>query len=764
MRLAFIIISLACTLAACSSESGEATPSGRDVGPLDADTLEADPAAADTVDADTGDAGAADTGDADTGDDADPVDAGPDAPSGDVGFDAATPGLAPLPVVDRTTDAIVIVEGRTESLGGATYEIDFYRNNAYGCGLSGNYTFMVVNPMNGTGDDVAPLWVYLHGGGTGYFDEGGNYVAVNDQTADTWNHEESLTDLVETLTTRTLNESQVEDNTLTRRIREGYRLAVVSMCDHDQYAGLGTPYPNNPNPDAQVNGLQATMAAVDFAARSYPTTHVFAHGTSAGSVGVYSLALSYSAEGQALTGVVADSVMSPRGSRLQEAYAGHPDFPQQAGFDPAAVSEKIGFYRNPESGADPETRIQAGFELTPLLFVGGLADPQCGWGLPLLPEAEADGLESNCAWGAAGLSEVIDAASGSPHQVALFEGEGHVPTIKPSASHDVVDAFLEGILATNPPHPFASDPTGDDRAPEVLLTSGYEVEVTTHTYGQGLTHDGWLGEPVGTVDLLLDVYEPTDAPLGRPAAVIIHGGSFLGGSRRNANIAGFARYFAERGFVAMSIDYRVAGDFGTVPQSWFDLIDGEDLPSDQADQGLAMYPAARDAKAALRWLHAHADSYGINPNYVTTIGGSAGSYLAIMLGVTDPEDFRDELSPEDDSTLETTHLDAASDVHTIIDHWGGITHMELLELLDGRSRFDPTDAPVSIVHGTDDPTVLFEEAEKLRSAYMETGVPYAFHSVEGGRHGIWGATIDGVTLQELALAFVIAQQGIATVP
>ncbi|MFT6400278.1 MAG: hypothetical protein ACJAYU_005049, partial [Bradymonadia bacterium] len=442
MRLAIFIYSLACTLAACSSESGETTANGADAGMLDTTV------AADTADADTPDA---DTVDEDIGD---VLDAGPDAPGGDVGSDAATPGLPSLPVVDRTTDEIAIVERRTESLGGATYEIDFYRNNAYDCGLSGNYTFMVVNPGNGTADDAAPLWVYLHGGGVGFFDEDGDYVAVNNQTADTWNHEESFDSLVETLTVRTIDDGQVEDNTLTRRIREGYRVAVVSMCDHDQYAGLGTPYPNNPNLDAQVNGLQATMAAVDYVAHSYPTTHVFAHGTSAGSVGVYALALSYSAEDQALTGVVADSVLSPRGSRIQEVYAGEPGFPQQAGFDPAAVNEKIGFYRDPESGADPETRIQAGFDLTPLLFVGGLADPQCGWGLPLLAEAEADGFESNCAWVAAGLTEVIEAAPASPHRVALFVGEGHVPTINPGASHDVVDAFLDDILATDPPYPF----------------------------------------------------------------------------------------------------------------------------------------------------------------------------------------------------------------------------------------------------------------------------------------------------------------------
>ena len=246
-------------------------------------------------------------------------------------------------------------------------------------------------------------------------------------------------------------------------------------------------------------------------------------------------------------------------------------------------------------------------------------------------------------------------------------------------------------------------------------------------------------------------------PPGRPMAFIIHGGAFRGGSHTNMNSVRFARYFAERGFVAVSIDYRVLGHRGTIPANWYDYVDSLGLDDDVRDQAMAMYPAARDAKAALRWVHAQAETYSINTDFITTIGGSAGSYLAVMLGVTDPADFRDELTVDEDPSLATTNLGADANVHTIIDHWGGISHMLILEALDGRSRFDATDAPVSIVHGTDDPTVPFSEAEMLRDAYTATGVPFAFHPVEDGRHGIWGEIIDGLTLEELAFEFIILQ-------
>jgi len=299
--------------------------------------------------------------------------------------------------------------------------------------------------------------------------------------------------------------------------------------------------------------------------------------------------------------------------------------------------------------------------------------------------------------------------------------------------------------------------------PSVQEMATYEITTTTETYGQGLSHSEWGGGTTESVDLVLDVYEPTDAPGRRPAMVVIHGGGFTGGRRTQGQIRGFAEAFASRGWVSFSIDYRVAGDKGTVPAEWLEYVDGLDLESRSREQALAMYPSARDAKAAIRWLYANAETYQIDTDYISVIGGSAGSFLAIMLGVTEGTDYRDEVSLEDDPTLSSTHLDQPAQIHTIIDHWGGVTHIEALELVWGLERFDTTDAPVSIVHGTEDPTVLFSHAERLRDAYTETGVAFDFHPLEGAGHGPWRAEVDGLSLVDLALAFVIEQQGLTTV-
>ena len=85
------------------------------------------------------------------------------------------------PKVNRTVTQISLVDEMTINGGvfNATLELDFYRNEAYEAGLSIEsnpeyYTFMVINPNNNP-NASAPLWIYLHGGAQGYFDEQGVY-------------------------------------------------------------------------------------------------------------------------------------------------------------------------------------------------------------------------------------------------------------------------------------------------------------------------------------------------------------------------------------------------------------------------------------------------------------------------------------------------------------------------------------------------------------------------------------------------------------
>jgi acetyl esterase/lipase len=72
-----------------------------------------------------------------------------------------------------------------------------------------------------------------------------------------------------------------------------------------------------------------------------------------------------------------------------------------------------------------------------------------------------------------------------------------------------------------------------------------------------------------------------------------------------------AARLAERGYVVMNIDYRLA-------------------PSHP-------FPAQiHDAKSAVYWLRAQASQFQVDPARIGAYGYSAGAHLALLLGVTDP--------------------------------------------------------------------------------------------------------------------------------
>ncbi|MEM1264161.1 MAG: alpha/beta hydrolase [Pseudomonadota bacterium] len=287
-----------------------------------------------------------------------------------------------------------------------------------------------------------------------------------------------------------------------------------------------------------------------------------------------------------------------------------------------------------------------------------------------------------------------------------------------------------------------------------VATFGIDTE-NDMVYAQGLSHSYWNSPNPVTQDLLLDIYTPINNDESRPAMVFIHGGGFTGGDKGTMPPVEFARYFAERGFVSVSINYRLLGDYGTLPQSFNDAIDTSPLlVNADREQIKAMYPATRDAKAALRWVAANADDLGVDPNRISVIGGSAGSYIAIALGATDFDDYKNELSPAEDPTLASTHLDDDVIVGSVVNHWGGPATVTLLEIVDGRSRWGQNDAPLSIVHGTADVTVPYEQAEELVTLYEVTGAYHELTTLNGAGHAAWNSTVDGQSLLELSFDFV----------
>jgi dipeptidyl aminopeptidase/acylaminoacyl peptidase len=301
--------------------------------------------------------------------------------------------------------------------------------------------------------------------------------------------------------------------------------------------------------------------------------------------------------------------------------------------------------------------------------------------------------------------------------------------------------------------------TSDIDAPKVTQNAAFEVLVTENiNYAEGLSHDSLNSINASAISLLMDSYVPDNNLQNRPLLMLIHGGGFTGGTKQQEPLVDMANYYASRGFVVFSIDYRLRGDKGTVPQDWIDA--SSDIAPENHGQFFAIYPAHRDAKAALRWIVTNADDYHINRNYITVGGGSAGATTSIGIAVSDLNDYKDELSIDEDATLLTTNPDQTYEIKTILDFWGSDNSIEALELIYGYQRFDQNTPAIFIAHGTEDTTVPFSNADDLKTIYEINEANYVYYPLEGRGHGAWNATVGGKSVSDLSFEFIADEQNL----
>lgn len=354
---------------------------------------------------------------------------------------------APTIAPSVSTQNITKVDDSVLTRAGDSWTAELYRNDTLNCGRSGKFTFAVIEPLGNVGGE-APLWVFLHGGGVGYYNDEAPPRYIGDESK---NDEESLNDLVRATGVRAGN-----DTIITRRLQEGWRVLVPSMCDHDLHAGEGTIYPNNPNYGAvgdTVDGLLANEAALTWVTEHRATTWVVVHGTSAGSVGAFALTYALHEKGIDVNAAILDAyLVTPRLIPYMRAGV-TPQVRKNADFGFSQAAAKVGrFLDFGDAGVLPEGVIaDDDFRAVPLLDIIGDQDPQCAGQLAPLPEA--DGV-NNCIYVHAGFAAAVDAQSDSPHAYLVVPGGGHVTTKKPGIVHDQVDAWLDGILTELAPHPF----------------------------------------------------------------------------------------------------------------------------------------------------------------------------------------------------------------------------------------------------------------------------------------------------------------------
>lgn len=200
--------------------------------------------------------------------------------------------------------------------------------------------------------------------------------------------------------------------------------------------------------------------------------------------------------------------------------------------------------------------------------------------------------------------------------------------------------------------------------------------------------------------------------------------------------------------MAFSVNYRVLRDYGTYP--------GPDFSTGKATWS-SLYPAARDLKAAVRYVRANADFYGVDPHKIVVAGASAGAMDALAAFSTKDHAFLKELSVEDDPTLRTTHMSQSASVQAVIMHWGAPWGLQAYRrFVDERSWgwsghsivmqkihvLRKAIPAVCQIHGTADPIIGVGNATRLNAFFEHAGVKHSLHLLPGAPHGPWNFGCD----------------------
>ncbi len=240
----------------------------------------------------------------------------------------------------------------------------------------------------------------------------------------------------------------------------------------------------------------------------------------------------------------------------------------------------------------------------------------------------------------------------------------------------------------------------------------------------------------GDTELKLDLARPIgDGPF--PAIVFIHGGGWSGGDRRAYREQ--IREAARRGYVAATISYRLMQ---------FDHAKRETTTATQN------FPAQiHDAKAAIRWVRAHADRYHIDPDRIGVTGASAGGHLSLLVGLTDPSS---DLEGDSGNPGWSSRVQAVVNVFgptDMVTCYQQSTAPWIMRLFMGGTPDETPERykdaspvthvrkdapPVLTLHGDRDDLVPFQQAIALDEKMKAVGAHHKLMIFEGLGHGFPG--------------------------
>ncbi|MBD3239575.1 MAG: alpha/beta hydrolase fold domain-containing protein [Chitinivibrionales bacterium] len=225
------------------------------------------------------------------------------------------------------------------------------------------------------------------------------------------------------------------------------------------------------------------------------------------------------------------------------------------------------------------------------------------------------------------------------------------------------------------------------------------------------------------LDLALPA-SPVSSPV--PLIVVVHGGGWCACDKTSGMEQEFIRKYAHRGIACASVEYRLSQ--------------------------VAPFPAAvEDVKCAVRFLRAHAEKFGLDPNRFGAQGHSAGGHLVAMLGLVPPDAGLEGDGPyqEQSSMVQavapmsgvfdlTAHIEQRNDsaVHGFL----AGPEETLLERAGKASPVSYVTAgapPFLVIHGTNDDVVDVQQAVEFVQTMSAAGAKADYKPIEDGDHGMY---------------------------
>lgn len=227
---------------------------------------------------------------------------------------------------------------------------------------------------------------------------------------------------------------------------------------------------------------------------------------------------------------------------------------------------------------------------------------------------------------------------------------------------------------------------------------------------------------VGDVKLNAWIFEPkghTEKDR-RPAIVFFFGGGWNSGTP--GQFLPQSLHLAQRGIVAISVDYRVKSRQGVLPQD-----------------------CVRDAKAAIRWVRTNASRLGINPDRIAAGGGSAGGHLAASVALVPGfEEEKPAVSSMPNALVLFNPAVLLAPVEGQPELLPVAKAADIRERTDGRPQeispyhFVRGGLPPSIIfHGTNDDAVPFPTVVSFQKAMTAAGNRCELKAYEGQPHGFF---------------------------